>query len=72
MVKGVIKQLNLEGEKINVSYFGGLFHAEEYIIPTLREELGKLNCILCKPKYSATRGALFLAINDLNKEDNNE
>ena len=61
MVQGVRKQLRWEQEPVLVSYFGGLFFAEQYVLPVLREELERMNCVLCKPKHTATEGALLLA-----------
>lgn len=39
-----------------------IFHAGEFILAPLRKKAEELNCILCEPKYSATEGALMLAM----------
>lgn len=36
--------------------------AGEFILAPLRKKAEELNCILCEPKYSATEGALMLAM----------
>ena len=68
LVKGVRGKLHWGKEPIHVSYFGGLFHAEKYVLPVLEEELKKQNCILCRPKHTATEGALLLAVQKFQKE----
>ena len=68
LVKGVRGKLHWGKEPIHVSYFGGLFHAEKYVLPVLEEELKKQNCILCRPKHTATEGALLLAVQKLQME----
>lgn len=68
LVKGVRKKLRWGQEPIQVSYFGGLFHAEQYVLPELEKELQQQNCILCRPKHTATEGALLLAVQKFQKE----
>ena len=49
-------------ESVGTVYSGGIFHAGEFILAPLRKKAEELNCILCEPKYSATEGALMLAM----------
>jgi ATP-binding protein involved in chromosome partitioning len=67
MVSGVIKQSKWSNKEITVSYFGGIFHAGEFVLRPLEFELSKYNCKLVPPKKTATEGALLLAINTFNK-----
>lgn len=62
LVSGVKRKLSWGTQKIQVSYFGGLFYAEQYILPELEEKLKDQDCILCQPKHTATEGALLLAV----------
>ena len=66
-VSGVIKQLKWSKDEITVSYFGGIFHAGEFVLRPLEFELAKYNCKLVPPKKTATEGALLLSINTFNK-----
>ena len=70
LIKGVKEQLGWGGEKVRVSYFGGLFHAEKYVLPVFQRELEQMGCILCRPMYTATEGALRLAVRKF-REDRN-
>ena len=62
LVSGVKSKLIWSREPITVSYYGGLFHAGEYILNPLEDALSSMGCILQKPLRSATEGALLLAI----------
>lgn len=62
MIRTLKTKLRFSAEPISVSYSGGIFHAGEFILAPLRKKAEELNCILCEPKYSATEGALMLAM----------
>ena len=62
MIRTLKAKLRFSAEPISVSYSGGIFHAGEFILAPLRKKAEELNCILCDPKYSATEGALMLAM----------
>ena len=62
MIRTLKAKLRFSAEPISVSYSGGIFHAGEFILAPLRKKAEELNCILCEPKYSATEGALMLAM----------
>ena len=62
MIRTLKAKLRFSAEPISVSYSGGIFHAGEFILTPLRKKAEELNCILCEPKYSATEGALMLAM----------
>lgn len=66
IVSGVKSQLNWSENSVKVSYYGGLFHAGDYILKPLEEALLSLGCTLQKPMHSATEGALLLAIKNFN------
>lgn len=68
LAAGVKAQLIWREEDVPVSYFGGLFHAGDWVLVPLREKLSALGCTLREPLYTATEGALLLAINHFNKE----
>lgn len=70
LVSGVKRQLTWSEKEVPVSYFGGLFHAESWILEPLAEELTAIGCILRKPAHTAAEGALLLAINHFEKEGN--
>lgn len=61
MVKGVMKQLEAEGTVL-VSYSGGLFHAGDFVLPTLQQIVEKKNGILQPPLFSPVQGAVLLAM----------
>lgn len=61
MVMSVKHQLHWSEEPIPVSYFGGLFHAEKWVLPKLKELLEQQGCVLHSPRYSAVLGAVLLA-----------
>jgi len=62
MIRTLKEKLRFSSEPISVSYSGGIFHAGEFILVPLRKQTEELNCVLCEPKYSATEGALMLAM----------
>ncbi len=62
MVHALKQKLHFSAEPIPVSYSGGLFHADEFILKPLREKVGVLGGVLQTPKASALEGALMLAI----------
>lgn len=62
MILGVKNKLLWSEEPVKVSYYGGLFHAEEYVIPKLDERLNRIKCSLTSPEYGPTEGAVRLAI----------
>ena len=66
IVAGVKSQLSWSEHPVKVSYYGGLFHAGDYILRPLEEALLSLGCALQKPMHSATEGALLLAIKNFN------
>lgn len=68
LISGVKSQLSWSREPIKVSYYGGLFHAGDYILKPLEERLTFLGCSIQKPMHSATEGALMLAIKEFGKE----
>lgn len=70
LVSGVRGQLIWSEKQVPASYFGGLFHAESWILEPLAEELSDLGCVLREPAHTAAEGALLLAINQFEKEGN--
>lgn len=64
IVRGVKSQLSWSGQPVHVSYYGGLFHAGDWILGPLTEELEAIGCAICRPLHSATEGALLLAIKE--------
>lgn len=69
IVSGVKSQLIWSDKPVKVSYYGGLFHAGEYILKPLEDSLLALGCTLQKPLHSATEGALLLAIKNFNEQE---
>ena len=69
IVAGVRSKLVWSEETVKVSYFGGLFHAGDWILKPLTEELSALGCTVHKPMRSATEGALLLAIKEFNNKE---
>jgi len=67
IVVGVKTQLSWSGDKIKVSYYGGLFHAGDLVLKPLTYHLAAHGCTLQKPLHSATEGALLLAIQTFSK-----
>ncbi len=61
MVVSVKNQLTWSSLPVHVSYFGGLFHAEKWVLPKLRELLEQNECTLHHPIASAVQGAVLLA-----------
>lgn len=68
LASGVRGQLSWSESRVTVSYFGGLFHAEGWILEPLAEELAAISCDLRKPARTAAEGALLLAISHFAKE----
>lgn len=50
------------GEPVMVSFYGGLFHAEEFVLPVFRNIVEENNGILKRPMFSPVQGAVFLAM----------
>lgn len=48
------------GEKVVVSYSGGLFHGREFVLPVLEERIAPWNGILAEPLFSPVQGAALL------------
>ena len=48
------------GEKVVVSYSGGLFHGKEFVLPVLEARIAKWNGILAEPLFSPVQGAALL------------
>lgn len=63
MVVSVKNQLSWSQERIPVSYYGGLFHAEKWVLPKLKQCIEQHGCVLHPPKGSAVEGAVLLAMN---------
>lgn len=61
MAISVKNQLTWNFLPVKVSYYGGLFHAEKWVLPKLKDILAKNGCELHQPIASAVQGALFLA-----------
>lgn len=61
MAESILKQL-WTGEQVLVSYSGGLFHAEEFVLPVLREMVEKQNGCLVPPMFSPVHGAVLMAM----------
>lgn len=67
MVNTIKNRLSFSSEEIFVSYSGGLFNVGDLILNPFRNEIEKLGCILKEPSYTATEGALLLAIKQFHK-----
>ena len=61
MIVGSVYRKLKFGEGTLVSYSGGLFHAGEFILGPLREQLKTEGVRLCAPKYTPVEGASLLA-----------
>lgn len=61
-----------EGEQVPVTYSGGLFHAEDFILKPLAQELQAMNGKLHAPRHSAVEGALLLAKRQMEKGVNED
>lgn len=72
LIGSIKKQLSWKKEPIRVSYYGGLFHAGKYVLPKLKQELEKMNCLLQEPIFTATEGALLLAVKNFKEEELHE
>lgn len=62
IILGVKKQLQFSEYPVPVSYLGGLFHASQFVLPTLEKLIQEENCVLVEAKGSAVEGAILLAI----------
>lgn len=69
LISGVKSQLTWSKTPVKVSYYGGLFHAGDYILKPLEEALASMGCNIQKPMHSATEGALLLAIKEFNQKE---
>ncbi len=69
LISSVKSQLTWSEDPVKVSYYGGLFHAGDYILTPLKEALTSLGCTIQKPMHSATEGALLLAIKEFNQKE---
>lgn len=65
----VLKAKLLLPAQADVSYSGGLFHAGEFILNPLAEELSASGCTLCRPAKTALEGALALSIKHFKQEE---
>lgn len=63
LMVGCIAERLWKGEKVSVSYSGGLFHAEEFVLPAFKHIVEKSNGILQHPVFSPVKGAVLLAQN---------
>ena len=70
IVIGVKSLLCWSNESVKVSYFGGLFHAGDFVIAPLAEELRLHGCILQPAIYTAAEGALLLTIEEFVRKEN--
>lgn len=60
-VEGVARQLNLMGQKTEVSYCGGLFHCGAWILDPFSEHLSQMGFMLKTPSLSPLGGGILLA-----------
>lgn len=60
MVQALCRKMDF-GERIRVSYSGGVFNSEDYILQPLLKYLNPLNAELVKPCFSPSIGACLLA-----------
>lgn len=65
MVLSVKHQLNWSKENVDVSIYGGLTHAGEFLINPLKVLLKEQNCVLHAPKRSAVEGAFLIALQNI-------
>lgn len=61
MAGSILRQL-WKDEKVPVSYSGGLFYAEEFVLPYLEKSVQDQNGFLVKPLFSPVQGAALMAI----------
>lgn len=57
-----IKKKLMSNEHVQVSYVGGVFNAEKFVLNPLKELLKENDCSLVKPQYSALAGSVILAL----------
>lgn len=62
MAGSILKHL-WDGEKVPVSYSGGLFHAKEFVLPILEKIVQRQNGYLTTPMFSPVEGAVLMAMN---------
>lgn len=67
MIKAMISSLNFT-TPVNVSYSGGLFHAKDFVLRGLENELENYNVTLIEPKLTPVEGAALIAYKALGKE----
>lgn len=53
---------------ITISYIGGVFQAQEFILEPLRVALKKIDCKIIAPKYPPEYGAYLLGIKEKNRD----
>lgn len=61
MVNSIANKL-WDGEEIAVSYSGGLFHAQEFVLPGLQQTANLCNGRLLQPEFTPVEGAALLAV----------
>lgn len=61
MAGSILKQL-WNGEKVPVSYSGGLFHAKKFVLPYLEKLVQEQDGYLVTPAFSPVQGAVLMAI----------
>ncbi|MGD1816131.1 MAG: N-acetylglucosamine kinase [Pleomorphochaeta sp.] len=72
-VDSLLKQLHFDREqKIFISYSGGTFKADNFILDPLTKYLSKYNVEIISPKFSPAKGAILLASKDFLKQEINK
>lgn len=69
LAQGVLKRVPFAKTPIPVSYSGGLFRTGELILKPFREQIEALGCTVRPPARSAEEGALLLAIDRFQQEE---
>lgn len=69
LVTGIVTQLNMSGKDFPVSYSGGLFHAQEFVIPDLKELVYKAGGSLTEPEFDPVTGAALMAADQFSDAD---
>ena len=64
MAGSILKKL-WDRERVPVSYSGGLFHAEEFVLPFLKRAVEEQNGYLLSPMFSPVEGAALMAVNSV-------
>lgn len=62
LVTGITAQLSMNTGAFPVSYSGGLFYAEEFVIPTLKEIVQQVGGALAAPEFEPVTGAALMAV----------